>query len=65
MRLGQPQGDLPRELNELGANHHQVVELPPALGTHAFSIDFDSRPSFRNSFTLRSRTFSLSESASL
>ena len=26
-----PQGEVPRELNELGANHQQVVELPLAL----------------------------------
>ena len=49
----------------LGANHQHVVELPLALRDATSSVCLDLRPSFRHSFALRARTFSLSESTSL
>ena len=39
--------------------------IPSHFWTRTFSMDFDLRPSFRYSFALWSRTFSLSESVSL
>ena len=64
-RLGQPQGEVPCELNELGANHQHVAEHPIALLDARILDGLRLEAVFRHSFALRSRTFSLSESASL
>ena len=36
--LGLPHGEVPREVNELAAHHHQVAVLPSLFCTRTFSL---------------------------
>ena len=58
-------GEVPRELDVLGVHHQQVAVLPLALLDSHILDGLRLEAVLPALFALRSRTFSLSESASL